>query len=93
MGVCLSNNKSHEKQENFSTEDLRGIEKYFSAMPKRKAEIFSWLMSSEGPWKTPESFVEFRHKRKNTDLSKSPSTTSMFNQHQIEEKIEFSDGW
>jgi hypothetical protein len=56
MGKCFS----HKKNEHFSIHDLNGMDKYYSLMSKRKADIFRWLIDSEGPWKAPESFLCFK---------------------------------
>ena len=56
MGACLSQTKPQP----FSADDIPNIENYFSLMSKRKAEIFSWLIASQGPWEKPASFVEFK---------------------------------
>lgn len=56
MGACIC----HKKFEHFSMNDLNGIDKYYSLMSKRKADIFMWLIDSKGPWETPESFRCFQ---------------------------------
>jgi hypothetical protein len=56
MGTCIC----HKKQEDFSMNDLNGIEKYYSLMSKRKVDILRWVKDSEGPWKTPDSFLCFK---------------------------------
>jgi len=33
------------------------MDKYYSLLPKRKADILRWMTGSEGPWKTPDSFA------------------------------------
>jgi hypothetical protein len=52
MGGCIF----RKTDEHFSMNDLHGIEKYYSLMPKRKADIIRWITDSKGPWKTPDSF-------------------------------------
>ncbi|CAF4474453.1 unnamed protein product, partial [Rotaria socialis] len=56
MGSCIC----HKKDEYFSMNDLNGIDKYYSLMSKRKANILIWLIDSKGPWETPESFLCFK---------------------------------
>ncbi len=56
MGTCIC----HRKEEDFSMNDLNGMEKYYSLMSKQKADILKWLTNSEGPWKTPDSFLCFK---------------------------------
>ncbi len=68
MGACIC----HKKHEHFSMDDLNGIEKYSLLMSKRKEDIFTWLMTSEGPWKAPESFLDF----KQTDVKNTPMKVS-----------------
>ncbi len=55
MGTCICH-----KKEDFSMNDLNGMEKYYSLMSKRKADILQWLTNSEGPWKTTDSFLCFK---------------------------------
>ncbi|CAF1156049.1 unnamed protein product [Didymodactylos carnosus] len=57
MGSCSC---TEEKDKIFHIDDLKGIDKYYPLMSKRKAEIFKWLMSSDGPWDTPSSFDKYR---------------------------------
>ena len=52
MGACIS----QKNDQQFSMNDLNGMEKYYSILPKRKADVLRWMTSSEGPWKVPESF-------------------------------------
>ncbi len=68
MGACIC----HKKHEHFSMDDLNGTEKYCLLMSKRKEDIFTWLMASEGPWKTPESFLDF----KQNDVKNAPMKVS-----------------
>jgi hypothetical protein len=68
MGKCFS----HKTNEPFSIQDLNGMEKYYSLMSKRKADVFRWLIDSEGPWETPESFLCF----KQIDMKKNPVKVS-----------------
>ncbi|CAF0869610.1 unnamed protein product [Rotaria sordida] len=75
MGVC----HCHKKGEYFSINDLNGIDKYYSLMSKRKADIFMWLIDSKGPWETPESFFNF----KQSDIKKSPVKVSNKDEIQI----------
>ena len=56
MGACVS----RKKDEQFSINDLNGMEKYYSLMPRGKADILRWLTDSKGPWKTPDSFTCFQ---------------------------------
>jgi hypothetical protein len=56
MGACIN----HKKDEQFSMNDLIGMDKYYSLMPKRKADVLHWMIDSEGPWKTPDSFLCFQ---------------------------------
>ena len=56
MGACIC----HKKDEHFSMNDLNGMEKYYSLMSKRKGDILRWLLDSEDPWKTPDSFLCFK---------------------------------
>lgn len=55
MGTCIC----QRKNEHFSMNDLNGIEKYYSFISKRKIDILQWLINSEGPWKSPDSFLCF----------------------------------
>jgi hypothetical protein len=56
MGACIN----HKKDEHFSMNDLIGMDKYYSLMSKRKADILAWVIESEGPWQTPNSFICFQ---------------------------------
>lgn len=58
----------HKKDNGFLMDDLNGIDKYYSLMSKRKADILMWLVDSKGPWETPESFVRFE----SSDVKKNP---------------------
>ena len=57
MGTC---GMCHNKKNQFTIEDLTGMDRYFTLMSKRKVDIFQWLMTSDGPWETPESFLNFK---------------------------------
>ena len=56
MGVCVS----QKNDQQFSIDDLNGMEKYYSILPKRKADILRWMTTSEGPWKVSDSFSCFQ---------------------------------
>jgi hypothetical protein len=56
MGTCIC----YKKDEQFSMNDLNGMEKYYTLISKQKADILIWLANSEGPWKTPDSFLCFK---------------------------------
>jgi hypothetical protein len=45
MGGCIS----RKIDEYFSMNDLHGMEKYYSFMPKRKADIIRWITDSKSP--------------------------------------------
>ncbi|CAF0860152.1 unnamed protein product [Rotaria sp. Silwood1] len=75
MGTC----NCHKKDEYFSLNDLNGIDKYYSLMSKRKADIFMWLIDSKGPWETPESFLCF----KQSNVKNSPIKVSNEDEIQI----------
>ena len=47
MGACIS----QKNERHFSIDDLNGMEKYYSLLPKRKADVLRWMTGSEGPWK------------------------------------------
>jgi len=68
MGACIG----YKKDEHFSMNDLNGIEKYYSLISKRKVDILRWITDSEGPWKTPDSFLCF----KKIDAKNSPVNIS-----------------
>jgi hypothetical protein len=56
MGACIC----HKPNEYFSMNDISGMEKFYSVMSKRKADICTWLIASEGPWEAPESILCFK---------------------------------
>lgn len=78
MGKCFS----HRRNEHFSIDDLNGIENYYSLMSKRKVDVLRWMIDSQGPWKTPNSFVDF----KLTDAYKNPLKIS--NEDEIQNNVD-----
>lgn len=56
MGMCVS----QKNDQQFTIDDLNGMEKYYSMLPKRKTDVLRWMTTSEGPWKVPDSFSCFQ---------------------------------
>lgn len=56
MGACIF--QKNDRQ--FSMNDFNGMEKYYTVLPKKKADVLRWMTSSAGPWKIPKSFSCFQ---------------------------------